>query len=264
MSDFRTTRPKIAPRWLTEGEGGLVGYALDIVKDAFAERVRLGLMARLPQQEPAGVEVAPPEALAALGRDRRVTRGFVETDQSYAARLLRWLDDRKSAGNPFALMQKLSEYVGPGPWFRTVDARGNWYELDANGVRSYVLDQANWDWDGLPVADRWARFWIIIYPEGLWTQTQGWNDATDTGAWGENGGTWGSNATIEEVRTIRSIVADWKPAGTRCVNIIVAFDNTSFDPTAPEPDGLWEHWSKVDAGVRVPARLSTAIYWDGV
>ncbi len=49
---FRTSRVKLAPRWLTEGEGGLLGYALDVVKDAFVERVRLGLMARLPENEP--------------------------------------------------------------------------------------------------------------------------------------------------------------------------------------------------------------------
>jgi len=259
QSRFRTTRKKIAPRWLTEGDGELVGYSLDLIKDAFVERVRLGLLARFPQQDATGTPGAP-DALAAMGRDRRVVKGLSETDASYARRLLAWLDDRKTAGNPFALMQKLAEYTGAGPAFRTVDMHGNWYERAADGTRSFLLKQENWDWDNTVTSERWARFWVIIYPNGLWTSEDDYADPID---WNEEGHTWGTTATSEEVETVRALVADWKPAGTRCVNIIIALDPASFDPTAPEPDGLWGHWSKVVAGVRVPARLSTARYWRG-
>lgn len=257
---FRSLRQFLAPRWLTEGEGGLVGYALDLMKDAFAERLRLGLMARLPQNDPTGTTTAPPDALAAMGRDRRVVRARSETDAQYAARLLRWIDDRKQAGSAFTLMQKLSEYLGPLPSYRTVDHRGNWYSRAANGTESYLLDQGNWNWDGA-AATEWSRFWVIIYPNGLWTQPDAWGDVGTE--WGETVG-WGSNASSEDVQMVRAIVADWKPANAVCVNIIVAFDPASFNPTAPEPDGTWGNWSKVSGGVRVPSRLSTAIYWDGV
>ena len=77
---FRTSRRRLAPRWLTEGEGGLVGYALDLIKDAYMERVYLGLLARLP-------ETAGTDALGKIGRDRRTLRGLgPETDASYATR----------------------------------------------------------------------------------------------------------------------------------------------------------------------------------
>jgi hypothetical protein len=258
---FRIVRQHLAPRWLTEGDGELVGYALDLVKDAFIERARLGLLARFP-------ETAPTDAQVAIGRDRRVLKGINETNASYAARLIRWLDDRQRCGNPYALLQKLAEYMGPLPKLRTVDNRGNWYTREADGTESAVLNEGNWDWDGNE--DRWSRFWVIVYPNGLWSEgSNDWGDAAGP-SWGENSGeTWGSTATEEHVQSVRSIIADWKPAGTRCVNIILAFDNASFDPTAAVdatgmPNGLWGKWSKNVNGVQVPARLDTARYWDGV
>jgi hypothetical protein len=255
---FRTTRRFLGPRWLvSRGDSELVGYSLDLVKDAFADRVYQSLLVRFP-------EVAPDDALPLLGRDRRVTRGRNEARDTYVQRLLAWLDDRKTAGNPFSLMQKLAEYVGPsfGCSFRTVDVRGNWYSRAADGTRSFLVNQANWNWDNH--ADRWSRFWVIIYPGTLWERRDTWGDPGLV--WGGVAGTWGSTATAEEAESVRAIVADWKPAGTRCVNVILAFDPASFDPASAgtNPAGLWGRWSKNVGGTQVAARLSTAIYWDGV
>lgn len=269
-TSFRLLRRAMGPRWLVADgdEGEAVGYSLDLIKDAWLDRLRRGLLARFPQNGPNG-ETAPTDALTAMGRDRRLVRGISETDAAYALRLRRWLDDRKVAGNPFALMQKLAEYCGPLPSFRTVDARGNWFSRAADGTISVSLAQANWDWDGLAVGKRWARFWVVIYPNGLWTESAyDWGDLAGPG-WGEaTSGTWGSTAEADQIATIKHIVNDWKPGGTRCVNIILAFDPTSFDPAgAPHaaglPDGLWQRGSKTVDGVRVPSRLSTARYWDG-
>lgn len=259
---FRTIQKLIAPRWLTDEDGELVGYSLGIMLDAFVERCRLGLLARFPQAGPNG-ETAPTDALAAMGRDRRIIRGLFETDAEYAVRLKAWLDDHPKRGNPWALLQKLAEYTGPGPAFRTVDARGNWWSRDADGVESVLIGEENWDWDGAP--EQWSRFWVIIYPNGLWTDTGLDWGAVDAPAWGEAPGTtWGSTATPEHVASVRAIIAEWMPAGTRCVNVVIAFDPASFDPAAPEPDGLWARWGKNVDGVYVRSRLATARYWDGV
>lgn len=252
---FRTLRKRLAPRWLTEGEGGLVGYALDLIKDAYAERIYLGLLARLP-------ETAATDALAKIGRDRRTLRGLgPETDASYATRLKAWLTDAKRRGSPFALMQKLQEFIAGGSSFRIVDARGNWYSRSAAGVETYALNTGNWNWDSsVPSSPQWSRFWVIIYPGTRWSHSATWGSGQ---LWGDTEKTWGTTATPGEVAQVRGIVADWKPAGTRCVNIIIAFDPASFDPTAPEPDGKWGKPSKVVAGVHVATRLATADYWDG-
>lgn len=254
--NFRTLRPVMGPAWLTSGEGGLVGYALDILKDAVLEHAYGALLTRFP-------EAAPEDAIPKIGRDRRVIRGLVETPDAYVARLLRWLDDRKQAGSPFALLQKLAEYTGPVPMWRTVDARGNWFTRQPDGTESFLLNQGNWNWDGIDPA-RWSRFWVIVYPNGLWARwPNDWGDAAGPD-WSEQTGSLGTTTPAEVVSTIRAIVADWKPDGTRCVNVIEALDPASFSPSSPEPDGNWGHWSKLVGGVRVPSRLATARYWDGV
>jgi hypothetical protein len=272
---FRISRRFMGPSWLTgaagtktqRDDGQLLGWTLDALKDAFTERLREGLLVRFPQWDPTGTP-GPADALAAIGRDRVIVRGIGETTTSYAARLIQWLNDWAVAGNPFALMKQLAGFTGPGPSFRTVDVRGNWFSRDASGNLSVVLNKANWDWDGSPTAlQRWSRFWVIIYPNGLWEPSPAWGSPGLV--YGTPGQTWGSTATTGEVNTIQGIVSTWKPAGTRCVNIILAFDPTSFNPeTARDstglPDGLWGHWSTSVSGQRVPSRLSTARYWDGV
>jgi hypothetical protein len=251
---FRTLRKFLAPRWLTEGEGGLVGYALDLVKDAFLQRLYQGHLARFPQNGPNG-ETAPTDALTAMGRDRRVIRGIFETDAQYALRLITWLDERKTTGNPFTLMRQLHAYTGTanGVSFRTVDVNGNWYSRSATGVETSSVDLGNWNWDGDTA--QWSRFWVIIYPGTLWVAESTWG----SGVWGDTTGTLGSTATPEHAASLRAIVADWKPAGTTG-EIILALDPVSFSPAAPEPDGTWGKWYVYSGTDAVPSRLATARY----
>lgn len=255
MALFRTSFRKLAPRWLTEGEGELVLYSLSLMHDVFAERTRLSALARFPSY-------APPDALAPIGRDRRIVRGFDETDANYAVRLLRYLEDWRVSGNPYGLMNQILGYLGEPLDIKTVDNRGNWYRINTSGTRSFYLDQGNWDWDDEPT--KWSRFWIIIHGGSLFESEGTWGDGS---TWGD-GGTWGTTAIESQIRSIRSIVVDWKPAGTRCKNIIIALDPVSFDPEtspgAPMPDGTWGPWSIDDMGNRIGSRLSTARYWDGV
>lgn len=257
---FRTIRRLLAPRWLTTGEGGLLGYALDLVKDAFMERARLAHLYRFPQQDANGTP-GPTDALAAMGRDRRVVRGIDETDRTYAGRLPDWLIDRRRSGNPYVLMKQLAAYCGDtGCSFRTYDVRGNCYSRAADGTETAVLNTGLWDWDG--DTEAWARFWVIVYPGTLWVASgQEWGDA---GTWGNTTSVWGSTTiTAEQVVTLRALVNDWKPAGTRCQHIVLALDPASFDPAAPEPDGLWAKPYKYVGGVAVSSRLATANYLDG-
>lgn len=255
----RTTHRWYGPRWLVDdgGESTLVGYALSLLLDAATERTHYGLLARFPEYAAA---LGMTDAVDLTGRDRRTLRGIGETDAAYAARLTAWLEDARKRGSPWMLMQKLSEYIGGGSSFRTVDARGNWFSRSAAGVETYLLNQMNWNWDSTVAASNWSRFWVIIYPGTRWTTAGTWGSGE---IWGNQDETWGTSATPTQVQQVRQIVAEWKPAGTRCVNIIIAFDAASFSPSAPEPDGTWGKPYKVVGGVNVPSRLTTARYWDG-
>ena len=259
--DFRTRNKQFGPRWLVDDddESTRIQYSLDLVLDAAMRRTYLGMLARYPD---AAAELGIEGALEAIGRDRRTLRGLgPETDASYATRLKRWLHDAKKRGSPFMLMQKLQEYIAAGSSFRTVDARGNWFSRSATGVETYTLNTGNWNWDStVPSSPQWSRFWVIIYPGTRWSHSANWGSGQ---LWGDQEKTWGTTATPSEVAGVRGIVADWKPAGTRCQNIIIAFDPASFNPASPEPDGTWGKPHKVVAGVHVPSRLTTADYWDG-
>lgn len=260
-SRFRRAFKKLMPSWLTTGEGELVHFSLGIVIDAFAERWRQGVLARFPTH-------GPEDALAASARDRKIIRGINESAEDFALRLLPWLDDHKKRGNPYALLEKLRAYCGPGVRVRTVDARGNWYTIDRDGTRTAELDTGTWEWDAMDPA-RWSRFWVIIYPtsDGVpWEITP--DTIGDPGLWGGVLAgpelTVGTTATPEQVSKVRTIIRDWQPDGTRCEWVIVAFDDSSFDPTAPEPDGTWAGFGMIDGSDdMVVARLDTARYWRG-
>ena len=249
---------------MTDGEGGIAGYVLDVVKDAFMQRLLSGLLVSFPQQDPSGTP-APDDALAAMGHDRQIVRGINESSMSYAARLAGFRKPWQTIGNPFTLLDQLAAYLGPLPVMRTVDVRGKWCTRAADGTRS-VVRANNWDWDSDPTLNRWARFWVIIYPNGLWTEAPNWGSGRNFGP----DHSWGTSATPDQVSSVQAIVRQWKPAGCRCVNIIVAFDNSSFDPATARdgsglPNGTWDDWTyQIVNGVAQATRLSTARYWGGV
>mgnify|MGYP001581068077 CR=1 FL=1 len=251
----------LLPAWLLRGDGGNVAASLGLMLDAFNARARLALLARFPSY-------APDEpALAAMGRDRLIRRGINEPAEAYAVRLAAWLDDHRTRGNPFAMLRQLRAYLQAPCVVRTVDRRGNWYSIDAAGLRSSSIDTGNWDWDGTPASPDWSRFWVIIYPvDGTtpWAVSGDWGDATlwGAGVWGNDDTTIGTTATPDQVNSVRAIVRDWKPAGTTCEWIIVAFDDATFTPAgATDPSGDWGNWSD---GAGAPVRLDTARYWKGV
>lgn len=252
---------RLLPSWLREGEGALVDYSLGLMADYAAEVHRLSAYVRFP-------EYAPPDALAHIGRDRKIVRGIGETDEAYAARLVEWLDKHRVRGNPYALLEQLRAYMNQDVRVRTVDARGNWYTIDTDGTRTADLATGTWQWDAMDPA-RWSRFWVILYPTA---GGEPWADHTldvgDPGLWGDAVGTTaltlGSSATPEHISKVRTIIRDWQPDGTRCEWVIVAFDPDSFDPSAPEPDGNWAKWGEDDgSGNYVSARLATARYFRG-
>jgi hypothetical protein len=254
IATFRSLYRRLVPSWLQDPEeGARILFSLGTVADAVRDHAYLGLLARFPQR-------APSDALSYHTRDRRIPRGLGESEESYAARLLPWLDAHRTRGNAFALLRQVRAYCNADVRVRTVDARGNWYTIDRDGTESFVRDQGHWDWGGAG-ASRWARFWVIIYPTSAGLP---WNEGPVWGApglvWGSegpDGPTWGTSATVSEVEGCRRIVKEWRPDGTRCEHIIIAFDDASFEPDGSSldlPDGTWASTAN---------RLSTARYWRG-
>lgn len=256
---FRALGQQISPPWMMNGatdvsDGAKVYWTHLAMLDHQSERARLGLLERFP-------DFATDDAIPYLCRDRRVIRGFAEQRPSINARLKLWRQSWALAGNAFGLMNELRAYLTGFPVrIRTVDNSGNWYTTETDGTQSYQWNLANWDWDG--VTSSWSRFWVIIYvgTTGLWTDEGVWGDDSDL--WGD-GGVWGLNATADQISAIREIVRQRKPGGTSEAWTIIAFDDSSFSPASPEPDGSWGPWGKAGGGSQVESRLASARYVDG-
>jgi hypothetical protein len=263
--NFRQLVRYLGPRWLTRDRvlgtetTSRVLYSVALLTDSLSERVVQGVRARFPG-------LGPDDALSELGRDRLIWRGPAEPATTYAGRLTRWLDDHRVRGNPWALLEQIRAYLVPhAVRVRTVDQWGNWYTIEADGTRSRYKASA-WDWDGTSQAAGRSRFWVLIYlgDTGPWFRQEPWGDPGKL--WGEAGQTWGSTATPEEIAGLRRIVDFWRPAGTRCVQIIYCFEPTLFAPsdTAPPlPDGTYATWGKYVGSVKVHARNRDAIYIRG-
>lgn len=256
---FREIIRDISPPWLRRPWGERFLYAPGLVLDLITSWAFEGLSARFPDE-------APEDALPFIGRDRVVRRGFNEPDDVYKQRLKAWLDAHQRDGNPFALLEEIKAYLyGYAVRLRYVNDRGTWFSIYEDGTYEVVRKAFNWDWDGKYPTQARTRFWIIIYPlaTGLWDIQGIYGDGK---RWGD-GRTWGTTATRDQVKSIQAIVDEKKTAGSRCPYVIIAFDDTSFDPAAspgpPLPDGEYGTWGKDAAGVRVRSRLSTARYWKG-
>lgn len=270
MSGLRTMIRKLGPGWLVKDQLQLpdgttvevdnrVLYAILLVFDALIDRAKDGIKARFPG---AG---ATEDSLQYIGRDRLILRGPSESREVYEARLPGAVDKHRTRGNAFRLMEQIRAYCSPHEvrvrvWYDS----GKVYTLERDGTTS-VDRETDWDWDGqFGNEGIWSRFWVIIYPttgspQQPWAQPL-WGAVN----WGEF--TWGSTATVADVQAIRSIIETWKPEGTHCKNIIIAFDDTSFDPTAaapPLPDGTWGPETKNDGGEQVPTRNERSAYWPG-
>lgn len=253
---FRALYRKLTPSWMQdEEEGGPLLYSLGLLVDAVVEHARHALISRFPAH-------APSDAVSLLSRDRKIVRGIGETQEAFAPRLIAWLDEHAVRGNPYALMRQLRGYCNAAVRVRTVDRRGNWYTIERDGTESYRGPAENpttafgWDWDGGGL-DRWARFWVLIYPTAAgepWGPPPAWGDPGLV--WGAAGMTWGSTATVDQVEAVRRIVRDWKPAGSRCEHILIPFDDVLFSPidSFGHPDGTWSNAAN---------RTANVAYWRG-
>ena len=258
---FRDFIREISPPWLRRTWGERYLYVPGILVDATIDWITEGMRARFPER-------ADSTALSAIGRDRKIVRGFAEPEAAYRARLLTWLEAWGIAGNPIAILEQLAGYLSPyAVRIRVVWARGTWFTRHPDGTIETHFKRGNWDWDGRP--DLRTQFWVVIYPldSGVFVEHPEWNDPDLWGgSWGSSvNGVWGSSATVEQVAAIRGLVSEWKPAGTFCNHIIVAFDEALFDPLGPvdQLDGLLGLPAKIVGGSYVPSRPRGAVYWRG-
>jgi hypothetical protein len=257
---FRGVVRTLSAPYLAGPQGYRFTYSvIGVPLDALAEYLRIGKLQAFPTY-------AQTEALGYIGKDRKMLRGFRETDAAYAPRLRGARATWKFAGNAQTVLSQLAAYFSPSaPVLRYVvngeDANGvqfaDWWTLQ-NGVFSHVrTSPSNWDWDG--ETDQ-RRFWIIVYRDEGFTPWF-WGDGH---IWG-GGQSWGYEEEFTENFAVdaRNFIFQWKAAGSHCWRfggLIVTGDMSLFDPTgsgAGYPDGTWSAYAN-------RAGIPTTFYLDGI
>ena len=218
---------ELAPPWLTRHYGSRLLHALAVHFDALVDLTVLGFRMRFPDH-------ATPDALTAIGIDRRIMRGFEEGASSYVTRLKRWIPDRTTKGNPYTLMRQLAGYMsGYSVTLAVVNNAGAFHFLLPDGTTEYAFLPGSWNWDNHP--EKWWRFWVIVGNDRdrPWSNDGPWGE-TDGALWGD-GGLWGTSMTRDQVDTVWALIDEWKSAHSECAGVL--FLNDEYLPALP--DGTW-------------------------
>lgn len=193
---FRDAIREISPRWLKHGLAEKILYSFGIHLDTLTAMAEEGVKKRFP------LFLDALDALPLTGHDRKIARGFNESDIGYVNRLLTWLDDHKTRGGPYALLIQLARFWSVGSFdIDLVYESGKRFHMPANSVT--VSESTGSPWDG-NVA-QWARWWLVfnwpvlIGTDGIWS---------DPGTW-EDGGVWDADLSSTDVENIRLVPREW-------------------------------------------------------
>lgn len=193
---FRDRIRQLSPPWLQRGWAEKLLYAYAVQLDAFADALNAGVKLRFPG-------LYSMESLGLIGRERRISRGLLETDATYAARLPRWLDDHRRRGGPYAMLAQLHAYYSPSTFHTELIYRsGRRFTMQPDG--SVTRDDVVWNPDGNPA--QWARWWLFLYTDDYLPPL-----------------------TAQQIADIRLIPTEWNAA--HCFGTVVVF------PTGAE---LWD------------------------
>lgn len=155
LPTFRDRLRAISPPWLQRGLAEKILYSLGIQVDAFGDALGAAVKYRFPG-------LYGSDSLPIIGRERRIRRGRIETDDVYGPRLTRWLTDHRRRGGPYALLAQLYAYYAPSTFPITlVYYSGRRYSMDASGV--VTRDDIVWSPDSS--TSQWARWWLFFHTD---------------------------------------------------------------------------------------------------
>ncbi len=120
----------MSPTWLREGVNERLQYSYGLAEDAIIDKMSQGGLARFPTR-------AQPDANTETGRDRLITKGITEGDESYAARLQRAFITWQFAGSGRSVLsQELGYLLALTPQILEVSVQ---YTVDRARVQRMLL-----------------------------------------------------------------------------------------------------------------------------
>ncbi len=274
---FRAGAQALSPPWLLGPNGARYVFSNAIQWDTLAEMTRLGTIQRFPT-------LAQPDALAPLGRDRKIWRGVTEADSHYAERLRQFKRTWKLAGNAPTLLRQLWELMAPDATRIRYVVNGyegaagagtqfaDWWTIDPSGLTFNRESPSNWNWDGR--FGKNIRFWLIVYRSD--TTPAKWG--LPPYAWGEDDLKWGAapGASTSWIVDLYNIVQAFKAAGSHvgpytqayAGGLIIAdasFTTAPWGADGPFPSGAAPGYPMPDGDFNVAAnRPPGAVYLSGL
>ena len=198
---FRDTLLSIVPRWLKNGVGGAILYAWGLIMDLLVDATAEAVKRRFPGYE-------ANDSLNIIGKNRRIRRGPIEAEASYATRLPNWLIDHSNRGGPYALLRQVFGYYSANPFD---------VELRYHSGRQFLMDTAgdvtrgDTIWVPPNGPNQWCSWFLIYQWPGAVNDDGDWDDP---GVW-DDGGIWDSDITAAERDEIIQVPSEWKAAHAR-------------------------------------------------
>lgn len=245
-----------------------LGTALDAVLQGAIDAVRL----RYPSV------TSDERSLTLIGKDRRIPRAPNESAESYARRLLLWLDMWGLAGQPAGLLYVIQSFIYPNyPVVRLIGRDSFWWQLDQYASRDLTIWEAvslpcavlpgeeptryippvgistspraalwghqgaaNWDWDSISDPSRSGK-WFDCWIEVCdpGYGLAGQYDGTgDEEVFWDSGRAWDTEEIFGTFDVMRELIRLYQRAGAECQGIIFTPSATEFSPDGT-PDASW-------------------------
>lgn len=204
---YRQHQPSIYPFRDTAGQAWAAEFGG--AKDGVASRTREATLAHFPSS-------APTDALGRIGNDRGLPQGPAESTADYRLRLADAWDAWSGAGGPLAMLDQLAALGYDATTCDPVIVQQNGRAYRRHSSGALITDDLgpNWAISGSPPwwtfddnTALWTRFAIVIPSLPYW-----WTTPTNPPV---------SDPSLEEVNSIRRVIAKWKPAKAACVGIVV-------------------------------------------
>lgn len=154
---FRFAMRRFVPPWLRRTVGGAIMDSLGVPVETLVDRCIESVKIRFPSER-------FPDALAYIGRDRRIPRGPNEIDYTYSARLRLWWDAHLTRGGPYALLEQMYAFfqATDNPTIAVVGNSGIRHVVDPSGnITRDEIGSAGWTGDG-EHPSKWARIFVIF------------------------------------------------------------------------------------------------------
>jgi hypothetical protein len=243
---------RLCPPWLQRLVSAKLMAGFGDVLDTLASSSAAGVAVRFPTDD------VDPDALAAIGRERRIRRGPAEPATTYARRIRTWWDAHRTRGNAYALLGQLWAYWVDAldPKIDVVAQSGLRHYIDAGGGGVVTRDAITWTGGG--AQSGWAHLWVFFFVDELWdyvVDESGDYVVTESGDFVIAESLFEGSISETDAEMFRAIPREWSAAHLPYVMVVLLY-GVARCWEYPQPVPTWDEWGAMTTwGGPVPVFL---------